>query len=120
MSDTTEKNLQMKLADASGQRAAHSVLTLACTLTCNVHSVPPNAARHRLMRVRNKRVSASDWAEGIRPTRAGGLSRTEKETLLVFQFNTRGVSGLICFSFRNWRRSQSLKVLLTLAYIFAS
>lgn len=53
------------------------------------------------MHVQNKRVSDSDWAEDICHMSTERLSRTEKETLLMFQPNSRGVSVLICFFFHN-------------------
>lgn len=95
MSDITEKNLQIKLADASRKRAVHSVLILAAdysTARCNIHSIPPNIVSHHFVHIQSTRVSDSDWAEDICHISTEGLSRTEKETLVMFQSKSRGVS----------------------------
>lgn len=60
MSDTTEKKkLQIKLADASRKKAAHSVLADYSNAMYSVHSTPPNAGSHCFMLIQNQ---CEHWA----------------------------------------------------------
>lgn len=85
----------------------HSVLILAaaCTsATWNTHSIPPVLSAVIPHTYKTNECLTGIGLRNICHMSTERLSRTEKETLLTFQSNGRGVSELICCFFHNWSK----------------
>lgn len=85
----------------------HSVLILAaaCTnATWNTHSIPPVLSAIILCTYKTTECLTVIGLRNICHMSTERLSRTEKETLLMFQSDGRGVSELICCFFHNWNK----------------